>query len=191
MRWGDRMAIYFEGPYLMMAGMILLFILLIMKVKVKVNSYYILFWSLFYIYMCMVAKHTLFPIRLVSELSDREEVIKMLNLIPFQNNSLENAILNVILTAPFGFLLPLIKNITKKRQVLLWAILFPVIIEGTQFVLNYSTGVAERIVDINDIVFNFLGVISGYGIYLVFVHFLKRSINPEGIFKYIIQRNSV
>ncbi len=61
---------------------------------------------------------------------------------------------------------PAFIGVRSVRKVLFWALLFALAIEGTQFALKLAYGFAFRVVDINDVMLNFLGIAVGL---LVFV----------------------
>ncbi len=73
---------------------------------------------------------------------------------------ISNVFGNILLLAPFGFLLPLIRH---RRMnvwiILLLSILLSAVIEGCQF----FTGVGEA--DIDDVILNATGALLGYGLY--------------------------
>ena len=189
------MSFYFEGPWYIVAAILLIIVLLIMKKKYKVNNVFLLFFSLVTIYLSLVAKYTLFPITIIPEIANRKLVLEYVNLVPFHLFSLKNAIGNIILTMPFGFLFPLVKIVQNKRTILIWSILLPVIIEGLQFTIAIITGIPERLVDTTDIIFNCAGVLIGFSIFLVFTKVLnmgmcqKQDNKFDQLLLYIIERN--
>jgi glycopeptide antibiotics resistance protein len=189
------MRIDLDGPYYIIAAILLVITLLIMRKKFKHSGIYLSFFGLFIVYLLMVAKYTLFPITFgIPEFIDRELVLNSVNLIPFNQLMIENVILNVILTLPFGFLLPLVKKVKKNQVVLLWSILLPLIIETTQLLIGLATGILERRVDVTDVICNFIGVLVGFSIYRIFTSILKNFVSDnnedkfEQFLNYIIQR---
>ena len=92
-----------------------------------------------------------------------------MNLEPFvdvingRGDFFKQVILNVIMTIPFGFLLPLIKrkNI-KLLKVIFYTFLLSLSIEILQPLIN-----ADRSSDITDLITNVIGGIVGYVIYLI------------------------
>ena len=91
----------------------------------------------------------------------------MIDLVPFSEGLTQNGILNIIMTVPFGFLIPCIyKDISAKRMLLL-SVFIGVIIESLQLGIALIAGFTFRIIDIDDVIFNFIGSIIGYGIYLL------------------------
>ena len=117
-----------------------------------------------FVYLMMVIEKTLFPIEFI----DLEyNIWDRINLVPFSEGLTQNGILNIIMTVPFGFLIPCIyKDISAKRMLLLSAFI-GVIIESLQLGIALIAGFTFRIIDIDDVIFNFIGSIIGYGIYLL------------------------
>ena len=134
----------------------------------------------FAIYLVVVAFLTIVPTRL-SRLQDPHS--DHVNLIPFEysfkcvlvvhrrhpdlmTGCLRNTIGNLLLLAPFGFLLPLINqrfgSITK---VILTAACLSLSIEFIQFILRFVG--SGRAVDIDDVLLNTLGACLGYAIYRI------------------------
>lgn len=74
---------------------------------------------------------------------------------------------NIIMTIPFGILLPLLLKRKKVLQLILYAAALPVCIESLQLLLGYLLGTYYRMADIDDVILNFMGIIIGYIIYFV------------------------
>lgn len=74
----------------------------------------------------------------------------------------KNLACNVIMFAPYGFLVPLIsKKINIGRKVILSGCIFSVLIEIFQYIT------ALGLCDIDDVILNTLGVLLGFGIYKI------------------------
>ncbi len=166
-----------------------------MKFKCKTKTEYLLFFGLFYIYTCQLMNYTQFPITYVPEMVNRSEIINNINLIPFKKVqwSIMNYVLNIVLTAPFGFLFPLVKKQVTKKVIIIWAILLPILLEGLQLLIAFLTGYSDRMIDVNDIICNFIGVLLGFTILKLLVWCLKKflsesTIQESGILRYIINR---
>ncbi|MDQ0351413.1 glycopeptide antibiotics resistance protein [Alkalibacillus filiformis] len=189
------MKLYFEGPVIIVALIIYIVLLLYLKFKLNKGLMYLFFFSVFYLYITQVVRYTQFPITYIPEMYDPLSVLRHnINLVPFQNLeiNLKFMFLNVLLTIPFGFLLPLIAQITM-RKVLLWAFLLPLIIEATQLIVGISTGYRHRIFDINDFIMNGLGVLIGFiilkaSIKVMFKIFDQSHINQNKLLNYIAKR---
>lgn len=93
-----------------------------------------------------------------------------MNLVPFidvvsgRGDFIRQIVLNVIMTIPFGFLFPLIKNKNPNLlKTVLYTFLLSLSIEILQPLINGS-----RSSDITDLITNVLGGIIGYIMYLIF-----------------------
>jgi len=130
----------------------------------------------FCVYLAGVGAVTVFPIVL-----DRHMVHVMraggttiahgLNLVPLKGIDLgayssSQVAGNFVMGLPFGFGLPFV-GVRPSRRVLGMGVLFALGIEGTQFALNLAYGFAFRVVDINDVILNFVGVAAGLLAFLV------------------------
>lgn len=109
---------------------------------------------------------------------NRLEGIRSINLLPFSTIfsylalsndqvsnwnqvSLINLLGNVLVFVPFGIFLPLIWKPFRKFSTLLWmSISIPLFIEITQLFIGRST-------DIDDVILNALGIISGFCLYKI------------------------
>ena len=118
------------------------------------------FQILMFVYLMMVIEKTLFPIEFI----DLEyNIWDRINLVPFSEGLTQNGILNIIMTVPFGFLLPCVKrgSITAFKA-LLYALLLSICIEILQPLIN-----GARSSDITDVITNTIGGIIGYTAYVV------------------------
>ena len=116
--------------------------------------------AIMYIYLAGVVSQTLFPITLDWEwgLADKTNHIELKL---FRYFVWREALLNIVLTLPFGVLYPLISRHSWQKTIGL-AFIMPLVIEMSQLVLLYTTVNYYRVVDISDVFFNFWGVIIGY-----------------------------
>lgn len=80
--------------------------------------------------------------------------------------------LNVIMTIPFGFLLPLVKKNVKLLKIIFYTFLLSLSIELLQPLIN-----GVRSSDITDLITNVVGGIIGYVIYLIFKPLTIRILN--------------
>lgn len=160
------MAIEFQGWILYSAILLLILLLLLMKVLFKKSFAYLFFFSIMYIYLCFVIDYTQFPIYTTESMRRVLGPLfwqKNFNLIPFKGFSLETSLLNILLTMPFGFGLPFVYKSNFKRIVIA-----SIIIESLQLMIGLINGFTFRIVDINDVIFNFIGSMIGYVIFVLF-----------------------
>ncbi len=122
-----------------------------------------------YIYLSFVFYFTLMPIITSLPFMFNHPYTPM-NLVPFvdvtfgRGDFIRQIVLNVIMTIPFGFLFPLIKNKNPK--------LFKTVFYT--FLLSFSIEILQPLIDggrssdITDLITNVLGGIIGYIIYLIF-----------------------
>jgi glycopeptide antibiotics resistance protein len=154
---------------------------------------YLLCLSLFYVYILYVIKYTMFPLRLFSpwytQLMIESGVTwrQGLNFIPlsFISGPLgplsQQVIENVIMTIPFGFGLPFLVT-TDLKSIITRGFIFSFSIEFIQLLLNITYGYRVRVVDVDDIILNVLGVAIGFGLFhLLSRLYLKTLSETEGI----------
>lgn len=180
-------------------GIVILTISLIyMKYKMKFENEYLLFYSIFFIYLLGVLKYTIFPIPLdpfMAEVMSKETTfLDGINIIPFNFKSVNylmhrQVFLNIILSMPFGFGISYITKITKNKLLILSG-LFGITIEGIQLLISLILGFTYRYIDINDVILNFIGVLIGYYIFkifsMIFIRIIKKNkIELNSILKYI------
>jgi hypothetical protein len=106
---------------------------------------------------------------------------KNMNLIPLvslTSQDLKTSLLNILLLVPFGFGLPFITNLRMKKIVVIGA-LFSIVIEFLQLVTGFMAKITFRIADINDVIFNTVGVVIGYILFVGFVR-IYRHISHNG-----------
>ena len=149
--------------------LILLYIFMFYK-KWKVKGKDILFINtIMYIYLSFVLYFTLMPI-ITSLPFIFNHPYDSMNLVPFidvlngRGDFIRQIGLNIIMTVPFGFLFPLVKN--RKASLLktvLYTFILSLSIELLQPLIN-----GFRSADITDLITNTVGGIIGYLIYLIF-----------------------
>ncbi|MCM1049119.1 MAG: VanZ family protein [Clostridiales bacterium] len=84
-----------------------------------------------------------------------------------------NTLLNILLFIPFGFLVPAIwKERRSLKKVALMGFGLSLIIETLQIF-------TFRLTDIDDLIFNTLGAVLGYYIWLIFLHFVPKKAEAE------------
>lgn len=125
--------------------------------------------TLMYVYLSFVLYFTLMPV-ITSLPFVLNHPYKPMNLAPFvdvlkgRGDFLRQIILNVIMTAPFGFLFPLTQNGTAKfGRTVFFCFLMSLGIELLQPLISGS-----RSSDITDIITNVTGGVLGYGFYVMF-----------------------
>jgi glycopeptide antibiotics resistance protein len=127
-----------------------------------------------------------------------QTVGKSLNLIPLMTltpQDLETTLLNILLLIPFGFGLPFITNFRMKKIVVIGA-LFSIVIEFLQLITGFMAKITFRIADINDVIFNTVGVAIGYILFVGFVRIYRCishnwEIEANPILRYIADRPQI
>lgn len=125
--------------------------------------------TLLYIYLSFVLYFTLMPIIASVPLILNHSYVPM-NLVPFidvsegKGDFVRQVVLNIIMTVPFGFLLPLTRNQNGKFiRTVFFCFLMSLGIELLQPLINDF-----RSSDITDLITNVTGGIIGYGFYVIF-----------------------
>jgi len=123
---------------------------------------------------------------------------KEMNLIPLITltpQDLKTSLLNILLLIPFGFGLPFITNYRMKKIVVIGA-LFSIVIELMQLITGSIAKITFRIADINDVIFNTVGVAIGYILFVGFVRIYRHisynwEISANPILRYIAERPQI
>ncbi len=157
--------------------LIIIYIFLLRKWKKK-RKREIFLYTLMYIYVSAVMFLTVMPIiTTLPEIFNHEYIPMKMNLFEDYFEKRPTAILemclNVVMTVPFGFMLPIIKN-KKFFYTTFFTFLLSLSIEIVQPLLHNS-----RVSDITDIVTNVLGGIVGYMIYLLFKPIINKIKLPK------------
>jgi glycopeptide antibiotics resistance protein len=193
------MMIYFETPAWIVSGFVLL-ILLVFLWRKKRNLSYLMCCLVFGVYVVTIIEATLFPIPVGQKppagLSLTELFWDRINLIPFfygpfatTESILFAVVENIILTVPFGFGINFLAHFKIKR--ILW--LGPCVglaIEAIQLLICLAVNFPYRVVDVNDLWANAVGVWLGYGLFRIaawlYLYLLKRSNKlPKGFGAYL------
>ncbi len=134
--------------------------------------------TLMYIYLSFVLYFTLMPI-ITSLPFIFNHPYNRMNLVPFidvlngRGDFIRQVGLNVIMTIPFGFLIPLVKKENDKLlKVVFYTFLLSLGIELLQPLIN-----GVRSADITDLITNVIGGIIGYIIYLIFKPLTTKILN--------------
>ena len=134
------------------------------------------FFTIFYAYIVEVLDYTLFQFQSLVLLKyfmpdlilNGQTAGKSINLIPLITltpQDLKTSLLNILLLIPFGFGLPFVTNLRMKPIVVIGA-LFSIVIEFLQLITGLMAKITFRIADINDVIFNTLGVAVGYMLFV-------------------------
>lgn len=155
-----------------------------LRAKRKTTLVYLLFFTIFYIYLYKVLDYTLFQFQsllamkyvlpdLILNGVSAGESINLIPLITLTSQDLRTSLLNLLLMMPFGFGLPLLTNWGVTRIVVMGG-LFSIAIEILQLVTGLIAQITFRIADINDVIFNTAGAAVGYVLYVGFVRVYRR-----------------
>ena len=130
-----------------------------------------------YVYLSFVLYFTLMPIITSLPFIFNHSYTPM-NLVPFidvlnsRGDFVRQVVLNIIMTIPFGFLLPLTNNNIKILKVVFYTFLLSLSIELLQPLIN-----GIRSADITDLITNVTGGIIGYALYLTFRPLIMKILN--------------
>ena len=134
--------------------------------------------TLMYIYLSFVLYFTLMPI-FTSLPNIFIYTSRSINLTPFidviesKGDFIRQVVLNVIMTIPFGFLLPHIRNLKINYiKTIFYTFSLSLIIEILQPIIN-----SYRSTDITDLITNTLGGVIGYVFYLIFKPLTNKILN--------------
>jgi glycopeptide antibiotics resistance protein len=198
------MQLEFNG-FTWLIGMAILTVLLF--VLRRRGIFYLLFFSIFWVYLLVLVSVTVFPIPLGMGGGFKFETIwaqivsmfkfSGLNLIPLYFGNcwdLPRACAigiyeNILMTVPFGFGINFIARL-RKRDFIWLAFAVGLVIEATQFALDLLLGGVYRTVDVNDVLFNALGVWIGVGLFFGFARLFmaiteRFEIRRTGLLAYI------
>ncbi|HTL39485.1 MAG TPA: VanZ family protein [Methylomirabilota bacterium] len=154
------------------------------RVKKRKSFMYLLFFTIFYIYLYKVLDYTLIQFQsllllqhFVPDLMLRGvEAGRSLNLIPLVTLTLKDvktSLLNILMMMPFGFGLPFISNFRMKQTVIA-GLSLSIIIELLQLITGFISNTTFRVADVNDLIFNTIGVLIGYILFIGFSHIYPR-----------------
>jgi glycopeptide antibiotics resistance protein len=176
-------------------------IVLLIFLRHKRRWAYLFCFSLFWLYLMVVASLVFFPVPLVDlsiPCQPIDEILARINWTPFNFRYLyaansttifEQVIGNVLLTIPIGLMLPLVAHFKAGRRIWLAAGV-GFIIETMQLAACLLVGFAYRGIDINDVMLNGLGALLGYLCFHGLARLVKRLPGPSrtssgGLFAYI------
>lgn len=144
----------------------------------------LLFFTLFYVYLCKVVEYTLLqfqfqflqylvPGRLMLRGNAAMENLNLIPLVALTSQDVRTSLLNVLLFVPFGFGLPFVTPYGLAKTVIVGAAC-SFVIEALQLLTGLLTKVSFRIADVNDLIFNTLGATLGYVLFVGFVRGYRR-----------------
>ena len=158
-------------------GILLLIGVVIGLRRRKHSIAYLVFFSIFWVYSMLGLDKTIFPLQINGAFVDvmrQAPLFSQVNLLPFyfSKYGLSAAgyigiLDNILLTMPFGFGLNFLRHLGLK-DVLWLSISVGFGIEAVQLLLTLILRYPFRVVDINDVWLNGLGVLIGYGLFRAF-----------------------
>ena len=184
----------------------LIWIGIVSFLRLKVSLPYLIFFTIFYVYIVKVLDYTLFQFQSLILLKyfmpdlilNGQTAGKAINLFPFITLTLQDlktSLLNILLLIPFGFGLPFITNYLMKKIVVIGA-LFSITIEFVQLITGFMAKITFRVADINDVIFNTVGVAIGYVLFVGFLRIYRRisqnrEVSANPILRYIAERPQI
>ena len=197
---------YFDLLTVLFFGLGWIGIVTFLRLKKKKSLAYLIFFTVFYVYIVKVLDYTLFQFQSLVLLKlfmpelilNGQTVGKNMNLIPLITltpQDLKTSLLNILLLIPFGFGLPFITNLRIKKIVIIGA-LFSIVIEFLQLLTGLMAKITFRIADINDVIFNTMGAAIGYILFVGFVRIYRHishnwEISTNPILRYIGERPQI
>lgn len=177
----------FDASTVLIFGLFFLIITFRLKRKKEITNIYLLFFTVFFIYMVGVLSVTIFPIPIdpfMKEVMQNETTfLKSVILVPFIFNnpgyiSNPQMVLNIILSVPFGFGISYVKYINS-RKLIIYGLSFGIVIEMLQLIISIMLGFVYRVVDVNDVIFNCVGVVLGYMIFVMLSKLLLKLFSKD------------
>jgi len=164
------MLIYFSWTHIVF-GLLGLALMLVILWKRKKSRSYLLMFSIFWIYMMGVVSVVAFPFPVgVANPGFKPSI----NLIPFNFGHcalatlcIQNIYRNILLTIPFGFGISFIFRV-KPGNIFWWAVAVGSTFEFVQLIISFVIQSSFRVIDINDVILNAIGVLLGYGTFRIF-----------------------
>ena len=142
--------------------------IIFLKKNIKPDLIYRLVFYSFFIYFLLILKLTFFPLPIGKDpIIDLQMMALQNNFVPFKGIFKHNefafypVIENIALLFPLGIYLPLLFKRKGFGFVLIIGLITTVGIESMQFIISSIIGVTYRTTDINDVIFNTLGLIIG------------------------------
>ncbi|MBI5531024.1 MAG: VanZ family protein [Candidatus Doudnabacteria bacterium] len=172
---------------IIIVGLIWLAAVAFILLKKRKGLVYALFFTIFYIYLYKVIDYTLLQFQSLLLLQHfvpglmlrGVEAGRNLNLLPLVTltpEDIKTSALNILMMVPFGFGLPFITNYRMKKVVMA-GLFLSIVIEFLQFVTGFMANATFRVADINDLIFNTLGVAIGYLLFKIFIRIYCRIYN--------------
>jgi glycopeptide antibiotics resistance protein len=184
------------------AAAVILAILVVIQWRKRYRPSYLICFSVFGAYILFVVEKAFFPLGIGISYGDPitqpEVFLSFINLVPFRFGTFAPANIvfiemgrNAVLTIPFGFGVNFIASIKAKYSVWLAAAV-GLGLEMGQLALCVAARHAYRVIDINDLLMNALGVLIGYGLFCIFAGLYvwaaqRLRLGPAGLVGYIYE----
>lgn len=159
------------------------------------NKLKYLFGALFSVYLIFAFSYTICPIYFDSAI--RESAIESgwkvrdcIYLVPFTDGITWDDLLNIVLTFPLGFMLPLIKKRFTWRHAIAAGLFFGITVELTQLLTAILQGFTFKYVDTSDLICNFAGTMLGWAVIAGFILLVQRKCsdrNSNSLISYIVE----
>jgi glycopeptide antibiotics resistance protein len=169
----------FINPYIVLPG-ILVLVIVLWKRRDQYNLVNRVFFSLFWLYLLILVSMTVFSgtvyrsVPWAERLQMMPELLARVNLIPFQFGDFPDpgyiwpdVLLNIGVTVPFGFGVAFFTGIRLRKMILL-AVGLGLFFEVGQLAVTLLTASPNRAPDVNDVIFNAMGALIGYGLFRLF-----------------------
>lgn len=193
------------GPLFPILGIIVCILFYFIYLRKKNYSFYLnIFYFLFIMYLFFVFQKTINPIPVnkiavqnLQHVYNPKTTGPLIGLTPFDGLKylfvdtydipkwifLRQYVLNIIMTVPFGILLPLLIPKINFKKTVLYTFLFSLSIETTQLLMCLIFKANAWFFDIDDLITNTLGGVIGYLLYLIFQKILFKIIARNEIYK--------
>ena len=183
----DSMIFDFDSSFI--PAIILIAIVLVKSYKKHHSWYRLIFLFTFFIYFMGVLNYTVFPFDFVDRGIEYNKM-NSINLTPLNIQNINEALLNILLTIPFGIMYPIFSKKHSWKISLLYGALFGISIELIQLTILILSNLYFRVVDVNDVIFNTIGAVIGYALVYAVVSLIKMAkLNTNvGIIEYLFEK---
>lgn len=166
------MIIDFDLSIILIGSLIYIGICFWLYKKKEKEKIFFLFSTIMFCYFMCVIKLTLFPIVMIGLPANIKESVQ---LIPFRDGIRKTDFLNLLMTIPLGIGTPFIAPVHNLKRSALLGLFTGITIELIQYLETFlNGGYSHRIIDSNDIIFNFIGCLLGFLMLAVFSNFFRR-----------------
>jgi glycopeptide antibiotics resistance protein len=169
---------------ILLCGLLWFAIVAFLWFRNKTNLVYLGLFTIFSVYLYKVLDYTLFQFQSLLLLKHfvpdlilngiaQDERVNLVPLATLTHGDVRTSFLNVLLMIPFGFGLPFIAKV-RMLQVVGIGALFSFSIELLQLTSALLAQITFRVADINDVIFNTVGVAAGYSLFVGFARSFPR-----------------